>query len=318
MEQKSAFRDKNGCKPPQPFVFNPLSRTGSKDLIDDDSNEWNEGLIRSVFNKQEVDHICSDETAMHVLWHCPATRDVWVESHRAIQKWSVNEVDLLKLWEDLSGKFNKNELEEVAVIMRDVWLQRNIFIFENKFSSPSSVIRTAKELREEFHSVKEGTKDSSMPNNRSSTKNFQKWLPPGENSFKTNWDVACDIKHRQLGIEVFIRDEKGEVIVAYCGARGYVDQPVIAEGLALRKAIEPCSDLGLNRVTFEGDAQNIVKAIYNLDEDLCCYGSIIENSKSFLFTWSKWTVQYTCRNTNTVAHILAKASIHSNVERVYG
>ncbi|KAF5449938.1 hypothetical protein F2P56_030334 [Juglans regia] len=156
-----------------------------------------------------------------------------------------------------------------------------------------------------------------MPNNQISTEDFQKWLPPGENSFKANWDAACDIKHRQMGIEVIIRDEKGEVIAAYCGARGNVDQPVIAEGLALIKAMELCNDLGLNKVTFEGDSHNIVKHVYNLDEDLSCYGNIIEDSKSIFFTWSNWTIQYTHRNANTVAHNLAKAAIQSNVEKVW-
>ncbi|KAF5472027.1 hypothetical protein F2P56_008777 [Juglans regia] len=254
---------------------------------------------------------------MHVLWHCPTASDVWVEALRAIQKWNVNEVDLLKLWEDLAGKLNKNKIEEVAVIMRGMWLRRNRFIFENKFSTPRSIIRTAKDFLIEYHELEEGTANPGRPNNRISSEDSHKWLLPGENSFKANWDAACDIKHRQMGKGVIIRDEKGEVIVAFSGARGNVDQPVIAEGLTLRKALELCSDLGLNKVTCERDAQNIVKAVYTLDEDLYYYGSIIEDSKSFLCTWSNWTVQYTQRNTNTVAHNLVKAAIHSNVEKVW-
>ncbi|KAF5481319.1 hypothetical protein F2P56_001980 [Juglans regia] len=270
-------------------VQSPISRLDADarviKLIDDDSKEWNEGLIRSVFIKEEAEHICNiptssrgvedkllwgpsreevylvksayfleenikkavmgessreseldsrwktiwdmkvpgkveifmwkagnnllatrgnlfskkvidnplcpiclrgDETMMHVLWHCPATRDVWAESLRASQKWCVNEAGLLKLWEDLSGKLDKNELEEVAFIMRGVWMRMNKFIFENEFSILSSVIRTTKELLEDFHSVEEGTDVTGMPNNQTSTVVPKYWLPPGENNFKAN------------------------------------------------------------------------------------------------------------------------------------
>lgn len=252
---------------------------------------------------------------MHVLWHCPAASDVWVESIRATQKWNVSEVDLLKLWEELARKINKKELEEVAVIMRGLWMRRNMFIFGDKFSSSGSVIRTAQEFLREYRATEEGPAELGRPIN--SLLPAQKWLPPKENSFKANWDAACDIKHRQMSIGVIIRDEKGDVIVAYSGARGNVDQPVIAEGYALRKALELCTDLGLNKVTFEGDAQNIVKAVHNSDEDLSPYGNIIEDSKSILSIWSNWTVQYTHRNTNIIAHSLAKVALHSNVERVW-
>ncbi|XP_040988941.1 uncharacterized protein LOC121236557 [Juglans microcarpa x Juglans regia] len=253
---------------------------------------------------------------MHVLWHCSAARDVWAESHRATQKWGAIETDMLKLWVDLEGKLNKIEPAEVAVIMRGLWMRRNSFSFENKFLNPSSIIISARESLEEYHLAEEGIADSSRGGD-SRVEVIQKWSPLGANNFKANWDATCNVKHRKMGVGVIIRDENGAVTAAYCGIRGDVDQPVIAKGFALRKAMELCRDSGLNKVIFEGDAQNIVKVVYSPDEDLSCFGSIIEDSKPFLSEWSNWAVQYTHKNTNTVAHSLAKLALRSNVEQVW-
>ncbi|XP_041011371.1 uncharacterized protein LOC121255160 [Juglans microcarpa x Juglans regia] len=176
--------------------------------------------------------------------------------------------------------------------MRGLWMRMNNFIFDNKFMNPSSIIRSARESLEEYHLAEEGLPVSSREW-VSRVEVIQKWSPPGANSFKVNWDAACNIKQRKMRIGVIIRDENGAATATYCGFKGNVDQPVIAEGFALRKAMELCRDLGLNKVTFEGDAQNIVRAVYSPDEDVSCLGSIIEDSKSFLSEWSNWAVQYT-------------------------
>ncbi|XP_040997158.1 uncharacterized protein LOC121243156 [Juglans microcarpa x Juglans regia] len=275
----------------------------------------------NLFTKKVIENplypIClkEEETVMHVLWQCPAARDVWAESHRATQKWGAMETNLLKLWEDLEGKLNKIELAEVAVIMRGLWMRRNNFIFENKFLNPSSIIRSIRDSLKEHHLAEEGIADSSRRGD-SRVEVIQKWSPPGANSFRANWDAACNVKHRKMGIDVIIRNENGKVTAIYCGIKGNVDQPVIAEGFAFKKVMELCRDLGLNKVIFEGDVQNIVKTVYSPNEDLSCFGSIIEDSKSFLSEWSNWVVRYTHINTNTVAHSLAKLALRSNVEQI--
>ncbi|KAF5472199.1 hypothetical protein F2P56_008936 [Juglans regia] len=125
----------------------------------------------NLFSKKVIENpicpIClkGEETIMHVLWHCPAAGDMWAESHRAIQKWGPLETDLLKLWKDLEGKLNKYELDGVAVIMRGLWMRRNKFIFDNKFLSPSSIIKYARESIEEYHAVEEGTVEQKSSRN---------------------------------------------------------------------------------------------------------------------------------------------------------
>ncbi|XP_040988986.1 uncharacterized protein LOC121236609 [Juglans microcarpa x Juglans regia] len=183
----------------------------------------------NLFLKKIVENplcrIClqDEEIMMHVLWHCSAANDVWVVAHKPIQKWRVNEDDLLNLWEDLTGKLSKCELEEASVIIKGLWIRINVFIFENKFLSLSSVIKLAKENLEELLSTEDGAVESGNPSSRVDM--LQKWKAPIENCFKANWDATFDIKQRKMGIQIIIRDEKGEVIAAYYGSKGNVEQP---------------------------------------------------------------------------------------------
>ncbi|XP_042942776.1 uncharacterized protein LOC122276958 [Carya illinoinensis] len=93
------------------------------------------------------------ENVMHVLWLCPAANDVWAEHSRTLQKWNTEENDFLGLWAKISSKLNKPETEEVVAVMRNLWIRRNKFIFEQKFASPSSVIRLAKEDLNEYYAA---------------------------------------------------------------------------------------------------------------------------------------------------------------------
>ncbi|KAF3611177.1 hypothetical protein DY000_02044341 [Brassica cretica] len=41
----------------------------------------------------------------------------------------------------------------------------------------------------------------------------------------------------------------------------FVGSPLIAEGLALRKAVEKCRDLGLTKIRCESDCAQLIKAL---------------------------------------------------------
>ncbi|XP_041020404.1 uncharacterized protein LOC121262033 [Juglans microcarpa x Juglans regia] len=120
---------------------------------------------RNLFQKKIIENpyypICKkeEETTMHVLWQCPIASDVWSEFHSVVQKWNKNEDDLLSLWERLMERVSKVEMEEIATVMRSLWLRRNEFIFEGKFKSPSQVVRTAREGLNEFRMAQQNVKE---------------------------------------------------------------------------------------------------------------------------------------------------------------
>lgn len=79
--------------------------------------------------------------------------------------------------------------------------------------------------------------------------------------------------------------------------------PILAECKALWRAIQPCEELGLERVRVEGDAKVVIDVILKNEECSTWYGTIIDDVKSFLTICSLGTVH---RERNDVAHLLAK------------
>ncbi|KAF5461306.1 hypothetical protein F2P56_017417 [Juglans regia] len=112
-----------------------------------------------------------------------------------------------------------------------------------------------------------------------------------------------------MGIGIVIRDEMGEALTACCDQKEHVQHPATAECMALWKAMEISRDLGFHRVVFEGDAQNIVRAINEDNTDYPSYGSIIHDAKKMLQQQQGWKVQYAHRTSNEVAHKLAKQAL---------
>jgi hypothetical protein len=69
------------------------------------------------------------ETVWHVLWDCPASVDVWQESHRKIHKLSLVESDGLGWVQQLMSKLDSNVLLEALSVARCIWLRRNGVVF---------------------------------------------------------------------------------------------------------------------------------------------------------------------------------------------
>lgn len=79
---------------------------------------------------------------------------------------------------------NQGELEKVAAIMWNIWMRRNKFVFEEKFSSPYTIIKTAMENLEEYQKAQ---KDLVCNFRAAGTRRArEKWKKPGEGMVKVN------------------------------------------------------------------------------------------------------------------------------------
>ncbi|KAG2725009.1 hypothetical protein I3760_01G047300 [Carya illinoinensis] len=98
-----------------------------------------------------------NESVMHILWQCVASSDVWIESSARIQKWRISEDNFLDLIEKMAQILSKEEMEEVAMVMRSIWLRRNQLVFDNKFIPPRQLINSVREQLREFQRAKSVT-----------------------------------------------------------------------------------------------------------------------------------------------------------------
>ncbi|CAN1771318.1 hypothetical protein LINPERHAP1_LOCUS11842 [Linum perenne] len=90
-------------------------------------------------------------------------------------------------------------------------------------------------------------------------------------------------------------------------------RPKKAEGRALLEVLSWTKQEELVKVTFESDAQTVVKAIEDSNGDESEFGDIIESCRAILRRKPDFSVGFIRRGGNGVAHALAQHSITLSV-----
>nr|POE97331.1 hypothetical protein CFP56_49462 [Quercus suber] len=95
----------------------------------------------------------------------------------------------------------------------------------------------------------------------SKTRPQHQWRPPDLHSFKANFDAAVFQATNTAGIGVIIRDSNGEVIGALSMPIPLSQSVAELEALACLRAVQFALEIGLRRVTFEGDSVTVINSI---------------------------------------------------------
>lgn len=88
-----------------------------------------------------------------------------------------------------------------------------------------------------------------------------KWLAPPPGELKFNFDAS--FKDGSASVGVVLRNSRGSIVCAWTN-RFSSRNPFCAEAEAAAQAFNIANDLKLDRVTFEGDAPNVILAIHGL------------------------------------------------------
>lgn len=62
---------------------------------------------------------------------------------------------------------------------------------------------------------------------------------------KVNWDATLNIRNQKIGIRIVVHDYQGEVLANLSTSRRFNSQPILAECMALWRAIEFVEELRL-------------------------------------------------------------------------
>ncbi|XP_042979713.1 uncharacterized protein LOC122309937 [Carya illinoinensis] len=250
---------------------------------------------------------CSHLTACRFLWSCPAATDVWGEATSPVRKWHIAYEDFSVLWRDLSTRLEAEQLDQIAVVLYQLWKRRNRWVFDNKFQSPSIIYKNATDELEVFKQVgllqKQQVADTGMQNQE---RVRVLWEPAGANCYKFNFDAAFDKNNNTMGIGGVLRDSRGEAEIMLSAPRAHVPSVFHAECYALIRVMELCHDLRISNVIFEGDAKQVIDSINGQHVDCSWKGQLIEDIQFLLARQTTWRVRFVKREANHVAHAAAK------------
>lgn len=174
-------------------------------------------------------------------------------------KWKVDCLSVEELWVRISVQLPRNNRELCAIILRNIWLQRNAFIFKEKFTNPKVLFSSASHQHEAFISAMQHleTNRTCRPRNGAS-----RWLAPQNPQLKYNWDITSLVSYSSLG--GLIWDSKGEVILSFCSNHFPILDPTEAQVMTLRKAMQLCWKLNMSNIIYEGDYLQVVTIATNL------------------------------------------------------
>ncbi|XP_073142474.1 uncharacterized protein [Henckelia pumila] len=161
----------------------------------------------------KLDTICPrcqsfPEHSFHVLWHCERAREVWF----ATSLWPLLSQFVgscfMDLWSWVCSFGVRNDLALFAMVSWSLWLDRNQFVFENKFRKAEEVVSRACSLWEQYDST---LKDRIViPSTQSPI-----WQKPILDFAKINVDAAVSETLPGIGVGWWL-----EMIVELCSYLG--------------------------------------------------------------------------------------------------
>jgi len=133
-----------------------------------------------------------------------------------------------------------------------------------------------------------------------------RWIPPGLETYKVNYDGAMFTELGEAGIGIVVRNEKGEVMASIAKKIPSPESIEMLEALVARRAAIFSVELGLHQVVIKGDSEIVFKALLGWCLERSGIGHIIKDCKSISGFLQTCSFSHTRRQGNYVAHALAK------------
>lgn len=133
---------------------------------------------------------------------------------------------------------------------------------------------------------------------------YVKWQPPPPGVLKLNFDAAY--KDGCTVTAAVLRNNSGTILGAWVN-RFHSENSFCSEVEAAVQALKIAADLKINTACFEGDAHNVILVMNGFTQFQDWRAkSVLEEGKRILSGRLFWTLSYTPRVCNALAHKIAK------------
>ncbi|XP_073152693.1 uncharacterized protein [Henckelia pumila] len=200
--------------------------------------------------------------------------------------------DMAKLPELLE---DAREIELVAAVMWNIWLNRNNVIWNGICSSATHVYRSALDLLSQW---KKAHSQLNLNHGANQSIGACIWQRPPEHVLKCNVDATLLPDPPLVGFGCLVRDSYGIVLAAIHGRVHGSNDPALAEALAIREALSWIKDLHFPSIIVESDALTITDALNNSILDCSALNLIIEDCKLLARDVSSCTFVFARRSAN--------------------
>lgn len=145
--------------------------------------------------------------------------------------------------------------------------------------------------------------------NHAPARKLVRWSPPPFGALKSNINAAFFKDINLYGFGMCIRDHEGNFVQA---KTMWIDSNLegkVGEAMGLMYAIRWIIELGFNNVQFEVNSKKVVNELSSLKENFMEFGVIMGHCKRLISSSTNYSAKFIRRQTNKVAHSLARASV---------
>ncbi|KAF5454972.1 hypothetical protein F2P56_024597 [Juglans regia] len=207
----------------------------------------------------------------------------------------------------MRNKLSKESLELALVMCYQLWVRRNAFIFQNQFMHPGILAKKAQVDLSFFKETKQNClKRIEGTNKRGST---QRWKPPTWPYVKVNFDAAFEKAKGRMVMGVIIKDSEGRLLAVVTVSKDHISTAAQAESAALHRAMDLCTEVGINQACFEGDAKVVVDAVNSKNEDNSWLGQMTEDLQQLMKSNQASSLNFVNKSANKAAHTASKLAI---------
>ena len=140
------------------------------------------------------------------------------------------------------------------------------------------------------------------------------WQRPEAGIAKINTDGATFCQERGAGLGVVIRDGDGVFITGLSRRTLGCFSAEVIEALAIQEGCLLAKDMGLSHIVIESDAQSVVQAVQMGRYEGPSVGNIIQSIVELLSSFPQGQIKYCPRESNKVAHLLARHVLKKKLE----
>ncbi|XP_045828732.1 uncharacterized protein LOC123920515 [Trifolium pratense] len=192
-----------------------------------------------------------------------------------------------------------------AMLVWVLWNNRNNVVWNELQDNGRNLGFKARHMWEEWISVQQLQ--------HGARKNAQqqpiRWQKPDQNWYKCNVDAGFHKELNKTSLGWCLRDDRGRFIMAATAWMEGNCSILEGESLALLEALKVLEQRGLTHVIIETDSKSVVDAISHLRGGSSEFSFISCNIKNILLCNPNFKVKFIKRQTNMVAHTLARTAV---------
>ncbi|XP_019156795.1 PREDICTED: uncharacterized protein LOC109153341 [Ipomoea nil] len=235
------------------------------------------------------------ESSSHLFGECWYAKDLWCQTD-ILQGLSIQHV-----MQSILSLSSTTKAVEMAAVFYVIWTTRNNLVWQN---TAPSIVRMRNHVSHLQNLWAEAY--SKQPRGLTQADTEVAWEPPNSGKLKCNVDAALFTSGAGFG--AVVRDHMGRFVAARGGRFDGIQDPFMAETIAVREALSWLKTLHHRSFIIESDCLNFCNAFNSCFSEFSYVGTIIAQCRVLASDIGDVTVCHIRRSSNHVAHALARAT----------